>query len=616
MILCLVLASTLSATVKPALVVKVDLTDAPRRLFKAQLVVPAVPGPMELVYPKWLPGEHGPTGPVTDLVGLHFKAGARELPFEHDPEDMYAVKINVPSGVSEVQVDLQFASPPPESEGFSGGASATANLAVFSWNQVLLFPKGTAAAQLEVKASLQLPAKWKWASAMLETKGAPGVVTFAPVSLEMLVDSPVLTGQFLNVSALGSNHGAPVSIAIAAETSSEAQLKPEQLEMLKRLVNEEAALFGARHFERYVFLLALSDSVAHFGLEHHQSSDNRLPGRTLLDKELGYSLGSLLAHESVHSWNGKYRRPVGLATPDFQAPMRGELLWIYEGLTQYLGHVLTARCGAWDPQMARDMWALTAENQRNQKGRNWRSVEDTAVAAQMLYPARSDWAALRRRVDFYDEGNLIWLEVDARLREKSKGTKSIDDFVKVFHGGTSGPAVVMPYTLDDVIAALNTVVEFDWKTLLTSRVRAVGGDAPLAGLELAGFRLGYSSKPTESHQAWQHSRKRVDLRSSLGLLVNAESLAVVDVTPQKSADRAKVGPAMKVVGVNGRKATAERLLQAVDDSKTQRPVLLLENAETLQTATLEYDQGLKYPQLEAIEGKTDLLKEIIKAKTK
>ncbi len=602
----------------PPISVAVDLAEAPRRLLHAELTFPAAAGPMTLVYPKWLPGEHAPSGPLTDLTDVTFRAGGKVLPWTRDAEDLHAFTIEVPAGVTEVKASLTLISPPPNVEAFSSGTSTSANLAVLSWNQLMLAPKGAAAAATQYAPSLKLPSGWKWASALTPTTSSAGSVKFNAVSMETLVDSPVLTGAFLEVTSLGNLLGAPVSIAVAAETAAESKLGPIDTAALKRLVAEEAALYGARHFDRYVFLLTASDDVPSFGLEHHQSSDNRLGGQVLVDRELATaSLVPLLAHESTHSWNGKFRRPRGLATPDYQTPMHSELLWVYEGLTEYLGHVLAGRSGAWDFATARDSLALTAQRQRDHRGRTWRPLEDTATAAQLLYAARRDWSGLRRSVDFYDEGDLIWLEVDATLREVSKGTKSIDDFVQAFHGAPSSSPMVKPYDLEDVVAALNAVVPYDWKALLASRVKGVTTDAPVQGLEKAGWKLAYTSKQPALLKTAEKENKSIDLSASIGLQLDAEHFAVTDVMPGSAADKAGLAPAMKLVAINSRKITAERLLAAVEQTKSGGAlVLLVENAETFKSYPLEYKEGLRYPTLERIAGKPDLLEAIYQAHVK
>ena len=591
--------------------IAVDLREAPRRLLKAHLVIPVRPGPLALVYPKWIPGEHGPTGPVVDLGGLVFKAGGAQLSWERDPVDLYKVRVVIPAGASELGVDLQFYGPPPGSAGFSGGASSDPAIAILSWNQVVLYPEGADPRALQVAPSLVLPQGWKLATA-LEVKGEDaGATSFAPVSLEQLIDSTVLAGAHLVRVPVGDFHGAKVFVDLAAETEAELRFTQAQKAEWEALVREEAALFGARHFNHYDFLLTLSDSVAHFGLEHHQSSDDRVAGRALLDRELEItSIGHLLAHESVHSWNGKYRRPAGLATADYQQPMQGQLLWVYEGLTQYLGSLLTGRMGAWNLQTSLDYYALIADQLRNTGGRAWRPLQDTATAAQLLYAARGDWSLTRRGVDFYSEGDLVWMEADAFIREATKGEKSLDDFCRLFHGGKDTAPEVVPYTLADVTAALGKIAPNDWQAFFAARFQGPTRDAPLAGLERAGWKLEYLPVKSDYQRATEKSGQRLDESSTIGVYLDDDKDrgVILDLVPGRAADLAGLGPRMKIEGVNGRRYTPERLATAIAETARGTPLtLLVENAETFLTFQLDYRDGLRYPHLARIEGRPDLL---------
>jgi predicted metalloprotease with PDZ domain len=603
---------------KKPMLVEVDLTDAPRRLFHAHLVLPATAGPMTLVFPKWIPGEHEPSGPVVDVAGLVFRAGGSVLRWRRDDVDMFAIHLEVPAGATELDVTLDQLSPPPGLEGFSAGASATANLALLSWNQVVFYPSGSEPRNFPVVASVKLPAGWTFSTA-LTPLSRPGTdasrISFAPVSLSRLVDSPVLAGAHLREVPLGTADGAPHFLTLAAETAADIELLPQQKAAFEKLVAEAHALFGAHHYDSYRFLTTLSDSVAHFGLEHHQSSDDRLSGRSLVDAELFLASGSLWSHEYSHSWNGKYRRPAGLSPQYYQEPMKDELLWVYEGLTEYLGNVLAARSGLAPGTTGRDLIALEAEDMQQHRGRVWRPLEDTAVEASLLYNARPDWEAWRRGVDFYSEGTLLWLEVDTLIREKSKGTRSLDDFCKRFHGGKSGPPDLRPYTFDDVVAGLNDVLAFDWRGLLQKRLSSLAPDAPLQGLEAAGWKLAYGREPSAMQKAQDRRRKHLDLRASIGVFIDPKDGALVDVVPDSPAFRAGLGPAMHVVAVNGRKFTEEGLRAAVARTTTERLELLVENAETFRTYQLEYTGGARYPYLERIAGRPDLLSAILAPRT-
>ncbi|HEX8070694.1 MAG TPA: hypothetical protein VF546_12130 [Pyrinomonadaceae bacterium] len=589
----------------------VDATEAPRRVLHARETFKVEPGPLTLYYPAWIPGEHGPTGPITDLVNLRFTAGRQSVPWERDQADMFAFQLNVPPGVRELEATFDFLFT-TNTQGFSSGASASAQLAVISWNQILLYPMGRPAADITFAPSIRLPAGWKFDTALDVAREARGAVEFQPVPLPTLVDAPLLTGAYFRVFPLAT---APVrhQLAVAADSAAALDIMPAQLNGFRRLVGEAQALFGAHHYRHYDFLLTLSDQVASFGLEHHESSDDRLPERTMVDELTAKNAAGLLPHEFVHSWNGKYRRPAGLVNDTFQQPMRTELLWVYEGLTEYLGVVLTARSGLWTEGDTRENLAWLAAYLDKRGGRGWRSLSDTATAAQLLYNAPGAWANARRSVDFYDEGTLVWLDADARIRQQTNGQKSLDDFCQLFHGGASGGPALKTYTFDEVVAALNQIAPGDWAGFLTTRVRAVAPRAPLGGLEASGWRLVYNDTPNEYVKAQEAINKGVELGFSLGLRLNSSG-QIRDTVPDTPADAAGLSPGMKLVAVNGRRYSPEVLHDAIRAAKTDRdPVeLLVENADYFRTYKLDYHGGERYPHLERIAGRPDLLADILR----
>ena len=606
-VLALLLILAGSAAAAPAMRVAVDASEAPRHLLHTRLIIPARPGPLTLVYPKWIPGEHAPSGPLSGMAGLRITARGQALPWRRDAEDMFAFHVEVPAGASELEVSFDHTQAPGGN--FSASGSASAQLAVVSWNQVVLYPKGARPGELAVSASLTPPAGWKHASALPEVRGAARI-DFAPASLETLVDSPVLLGQNLRTVALGGAH----FLHVAADSTAALGFGDDIVERYRRLVAEAHALFGAHHYRAYHFLLSLSEYVAHFGHEHHESSDNRQRERVFLDDALRVTGAGLLPHEYVHSWNGKFRRPAGLATPDFQAPMKGDLLWIYEGLTQYLGEVLTARSGLRSIEQEREAIALTAAALDVAPGRTWRPLADTAVAAQILYGGPSEWRSWRRGVDFYPESELIWLEADALIRGKSGGQRSLDDFCRAFHGKTSGPPAVEPYTLDDVVGALNAVAANDWGAFFRARIDAPTKRAPLGGLEAAGWRLVYQETPTGFFKQGEQAAKVVNLSFSLGLLLKDDG-TVLDAIPGAPAARAGVAPGMKVIAVNGRRFNPDVVKDAVRATKQRADLeLLVENGEYFRAYRLGYRGGARYPMLERIAGKGDVLGEILKGR--
>lgn len=591
-----------------------DAREAPRRLLHARLRIPAKPGPLTLCYPKWIQGEHQPSGPIADLAGLKMRASGRELPWTRDEVDLFTFRCDVPEGADAVEVSLDYLAPGAKDEHATGGAM-TPRLAVLNWYLVLLYPQGRPVREQQVRADLTLPQGWKASTPLPVARREDGRLEFEPVSLETLVDSTVLCGAHLKEVRLGSGKAPEHFLVLACDSEEGLELSDELKAQYERLVAEAGALFGARHYRSYRFLVAMSDQLQDTAIEHHECSDNRVPERFLVDDSYRKLwTGWILPHEYVHSWNGKYRRPAGLATPDFQQPLRTRMLWVYEGLTQYLGFVLTARCGLYTAEVSHENLATIADWAKNPAGRDWRSLEDTTVAAPFLYGARSGWASRRRGTDFYDEGALLWLDVDTLIREKSEGRKSLDDFCRAFFGGHGGPPEVKPYSFEELFAALDAVVAHDWKAFLEGRVKATGV-TPLGGLTRSGWKVIYRDKPGEMLKAREAEDKIVDLTASVGLALKEDG-TVVDVIARKAADRAGVSPGMKLLGVGDRRWSTERLRAAIAATRSGKPLrLLFENGEFFRTFTLDYADGEKYPALERIADAPDRLEEIFRPRT-
>ena len=594
----------------------VDATDAPRKILHAEETMAVTPGAQTLVYPKWIPGEHGPTGPIDDLTGLVFTANGQQIPWRRDDVDMFAFHITVPAAATELKIKLDFLATAAAS-GFSAGASTSASLAMISWNTVLLYPDGAKASEVMVEPAARLPQSWQYGTALTKTGGGSYDPSFQAVSLEQLVDSPLLTGRYFREWPLAPEVTPKHYLDVVADGPEDLEIKPELLAGFNNLVRETGALYKSRHYNSYHFLMTLSDQVAHFGLEHHQSSDDRIPEKSFLDPNLELLTGGLLPHEFTHSWNGKYRRPAGLATLNYQAPMKGDLLWVYEGLTEYLGDVLTARSGIWTPEQYRDALALSAATLDTRPGRTWRDLEDTAVAAQILYEASDSWDNWRRNVDYYAEGELIWLEADTVIRKQTKGKKSLNDFCARFHGlgGTTDPKVV-PYTFDDIVENLNAVATYDWAGFLHDRLTTKQDHAPLGGLTNSGWRIAYGEKPTGYADASE--RGGVNAWWSLGLKIG-DGGKVTDVLLGSAADRAGFGPGMEIVAVNGRAYQDDLLKRAIDQAKegpTQQnksPIeFIVSNTSYFKVLKVDYHGGQRYPYLEPIKGQKDVLGEILK----
>ncbi len=594
----------------------IDAREAPRKLLHARVEIPVGPGPLTLHYPKWIPGEHGPTGPVTNLAGIVMEADGETLTWRRDPLDPFSISLTVPEGVDRLTVTLDFLA--IDGGQYSAGASTTPALAVVSWNQLLLYPAGTPADELTVQPRLVVPEGWKTATALRATSRENDRITFAPVSLTMLIDSPVLVARHLRRELL-VEAPVPYTLHVAADGPAALAFGDDVVEGHRRLVREALALFGAPHHRRYEFLVTLSDHVRSFGLEHHASSDNRLPERTWITPDLLVRRAGLLPHELVHSWNGKYRRPAGMIAPDYQRPLDTRLLWVYEGLTSYLGAVLTARSGLRTPEQFREDLAATASRMAHRAGRRWRPLADTAAAASTLFGSPSAWQSWRRSVDFYPEGVLLWLEVDTLIRERSGGRRSLDDFCRAFFGPPAGPAEVRGYTFDDLVAALTAVEPFDWRAFFGERVERVRPEPPLAGLEQSGWRLVHTGEPN----VFTADRRRPGVEPGLSLTATVGASIsgtgrIGDVVPGSPADRAGLVPGMTIYAVNGRRFSRDRMLDALrggDGGEGTRLALVVEQKEFVETRTLVVPDGARWPHLERIEDRPDLLSAIVAPRT-
>lgn len=604
------------AAAPPHITLALDATDAPRKILHAQLTIPATAGTLTLYYPKWIPGEHAPSGPVIDLAGLKFTGNGQFLKWRRALDDNWTINVEVPAGVQEVHASLDYLSPASEGPAlFTAGASATAKMTVISWNQVLLYPKGWTSDQITYSASVRFPSGWKFGTALPLASQTGDEARFAPVSLYTLVDSPIIAGEYLKIVPLNEGKKPAVEMDIAADSATALDAPQEVWDQYANLVKQASALFGATHYSDYHFLLSLSDHVAHFGLEHHESNDSRTEERTLVDPQIRIVHASLLPHEYVHSWNGKYRRPADLTTPDYQQTMKDDLLWVYEGLTEYLGEILPARSGMWTPEQFRDELARIAAQLDHRPGRTWRNLQDTADAASMLYYARHDWDSWRRDVDYYDEDELTWLWVDSIIRQQSHGQKSIDDFCRLFHGAPSTAPMVKTYTFDDVVNALNQIAPYDWRGFWADRLTSNRPGAPLGGIEGSGWKLVYDGYRSEMMRAWEEDHQTINASFSIGLIIKSDG-EIQDTIEGMAAAQAGIGPGMKIVAVNGRRFMGQVFRDALNAGKngSQPLQLLIENTDYFKTFNLNYHGGEQYPHLVRDESRPDLLSDIIRAR--
>jgi len=604
LILALLVCSGSAASAQ-AIKLSVDATQAARNILHTKFTIPVRPGPLTLFYPKWIPGEHSPTGPINDLVGLKLSANGKPIAWQRDQVEMFAFHCEVPQGVNELDVSFDDVSQPE--------TTASAKLARIKWNRLLLYPRELNSDAIQVRASVLLPAGWKFASALPVLSENKDGFQFKEVSLTELVDSPAIIGENFRRFALTST-GIMHEIDAVADTPAALEMKPETLTGLKNLVQEAYALFGARHYRSYKFLVSFSDHGGSEGLEHHESSEDGVGEKALVDELELIDFADLMGHEYAHSWNGKYRRPAGLTTPDFEQPMKGDLLWVYEGLTEYLGRVLPARSGLWTADDFHEAMAAVAAEFETQSGRQWRPLVDTAVAVQFTYPSPRAWMNYRRRVDYYDEGSLVWLDADVLIRQRSNGKLSLNDFCRRFHGGSDTAPLVKTYTFDDVVNTLNEVIPYDWRSFLTERIYQVAPHAPLAGITSGGWKLVYTDKPNTLVRLGDHARKSVDLMYSIGAMFKEDG-GVMDVNPNLEAAKAGLAPGMKIITVNGRPWSTDVLHEAIAAAKSSTtPIeLVVENGSFTGAYKLNYHGGERYPHLERDPTKPDLLGEVIKS---
>jgi len=575
----------------------VDARDVERHIYRVRQTIPVAPGPVTLLYPQWLPGNHAPTGRVDKLAGLVIKSNGQALPWTRDPVQVYAYHVNAPQGASTLDVEFQFLSP---GMGDEGRVVMTPEMLNLQWNQVVLYPAGHYASQITIEPSVQLPEGWQFASALEIASGGGDAATFKPVSLEMLVDSPMFAGRYFERVMLDEKNAKPVALNIVADSAEMLKYKPEHIEFHRELVRQADRLFGPRHYNHYDFLLALTARMGGIGLEHHQSSENGTVTNYFTEWDKSVDARSLLPHEYVHSWNGKFRRPADLWTPNYNVPMRDSLLWVYEGQTQYWGHVLSARSGIWTKDNALEALAMTAATYELQRvGRLWRPLQDTVNDPIIAMRRPAPYRGWQRSEDYYSEGLLVWLDADTLIRELSKGRRSLDDFARNFFGIDDGGSITaVTYTFEDVVAALNAVQPHDWAAFLRDRLDKVGAGAPLDGLERGGYRLAFTETPTEYFKNAESRRRITDLTYSLGLVLNRDA-RIVDVVWNSPAFDAELTVGTQIMAVNNLAYDADRLKKAVTAAKDGGALeMIVKNGDHFRTVKLLYRDGLRYPRLE------------------
>jgi predicted metalloprotease with PDZ domain len=598
-------ASASGQSQKPPIQITADLSDAPRKLFHAEVDLPVTEGPLTVITPKWIPGDHRPTGPVDGITGVVFTAKGQTLPWRRDDVDLYEFHLTIPAGVSTLHAHLDAIVL----------TNVSPKLAYLEWDKLMLYPANVPVRDIPIQPSVIVPAGWGIGTALTPIgRGANpvpawgGATHFAVTNVEQLEDSPILTGQYFQEFALAPEISPKHYMDVASDIAEDSNLRPEALAEITNLVREADALYRSHHYNQYHFLLSLSDTAGGVGLEHGQSSENGIGEKAFSDEDHQLGDADLLAHEFTHSWNGKYRRPIGLYQTDFATAQQGALLWVYEGMTQYLGNVLAARSGLRSQTEYRDVLASSAANLDYMPGREWRSTEDTAVAASILRDGNPAWSNWKRGQDYYDEGELVWLDADTQIRKMTNNQKSLDDFQRIFlgKGGNTGPLIV-PYTFDELVRDLNEVAPYDWGTFLHDRVDKINPHADLAGIERGGYKLVYTDKPNASELVITANAGPdatvVNTWYSIGLRVGAEN-TIKDVRWNGPADNAKIVPGSKIIAVNGQVFSPDVLRAAIREAKGKsEPIRLIVQLDNfVSIADIDYHDGERYPVLQRIEG--------------
>jgi predicted metalloprotease with PDZ domain len=572
----------------------VDATDVTRHIFRVRETIPVESGALTLLYPKWVPGTHAPAGRIDDFAGLAIHADGQRLEWLRDTVDVYAFHLNVPAGATSLDLEFQFLSASDENQ---GRIVTTPQMLNLQWHSVVLYPAGYFVRQITVEPSVRLPDNWQFATALEIASTSGPVTTFKPVSLETLVDSPMFAGRYAKRVDLDASGPAPVRLNVFADRPDLLEAKPEQLDAHRALVTQAYRLFNSHHYDRYDFLLALSDRLGGIGLEHHRSSENGTAPTYFTEWDKNPDTRELMPHEFTHSWNGKFRRPADLWTANFNVPMRDSLLWVYEGQTQYWGYVLAARSGLVTKEQALDALAYTAAIFQHRPGREWKALQDTTndpiIASRRPIP----WRSWQRMEDYYLEGELMWLDADTLIRELSNGQKSLDDFARAFFGIDDGQWVPVTYTFDDVVNGLNAVQPHDWAAFLRARLDRHDGP-PFDGLARGGYTLTYSDTASDYLKKLEARRKFADFTFSLGFIVGREN-KLADVLWGGRAQAAGLTVGTQLVAVNGEAYDKDRLTAIVEAAKTDNAPIefIVKNGDRYSTVRIDYHDGLRYPHL-------------------
>ena len=633
------LITTFASAQKAPIRITADLSDVARHIYHSEVDIPVTAGPLTLTTPKWIPGTHRPTPIIDSITGVVFTANGEKLPWRRDDVDMFEYHLTIPKGVTTLHAHLDLINP----------GRQTTKLAALEWEGLLLYPAHIPVKDIAIEPSVRVPDGWQVGSALTKTntrieindfampsipspnmKTSEKVVTvhFAVTNVEQLEDSPVITGLYYHQFPLAPEVTPRHYIDVVSDEPEDSNLRPALLAQLANLVRETGAMYRSRHYNEYHLLLTLTDATTGQGLEHGQSSDNGVGEKGFADDANQLGNSDLLAHEFTHSWNGKYRRPAKLYQPDFATPQQGELLWVYEGMTQYLGNVLAARSGLKSQAQYRDILAASAANLDYKTGREWRSTEDTAIASSILRGGTQSYSSWKRGQDYYQEGELLWLDADTLIRKLTDNKKSLNDFEPLFlgKGGNTGPLIV-PYDRAELITELNQVVPYDWTKFLHERIDLPNPHADLSGIEQGGYKLVYTDKPSASERMMTAAGSRraagINVWYSLGLRIGSEppggpANTITDVRWNSPAFKAGIAPGQKIFAVNNSTFSAEALRSAIRAAKAgTEPIHLILTTDTfVSTANIDYHEGERYPTLQRVEGTPAYLDDITTPLTK
>jgi predicted metalloprotease with PDZ domain len=591
------------------IVLRVDASNTAQQIFRVQESIPVHPGKLTLLYPQWVPGNHGPSGPLNQLAGLRLTVDGKPLDWLRDTVNVYAFHVEVPAGATTLEAEYQYLSPV---EANQGRTTMTGDILGVQWHAMALYPAGYRTRAITVQPNLKLPAGWQYGTALETAQRTGDEVAFKPLDLETLVDSPLFAGRYFRRFDLAPGARVPVHLDVVADTAEALEARPEQIELHRAMVKQAIRLFDSQHYAHYDFLFALSDEFGAIGREHHQSSENGLKTGYFTDWAKNEGERGLLPHEFAHSWNGKFRRPAGQDVPDFNTPLQNSLLWVYEGQTQYWGEVLSARSGLIKPEHMRDLFAAMAARYDMVQGRSWRAVQDTTNDPIINGRRPQPWNNWQRAEDYYSEGALIWLDVDTKIREMSDEHRSLNDFARRFFRVDDGVSVARHYTFDDVVQALNAVQPYDWAGFLRTRLDGHGPGAPLDGLTRAGWKLVYTDKPTDFLKMQEELGKWANFQYSLGFSVGPDG-RIEALRWEGPAFRAGLSGNTTLLAVNGRAYKADLLRAAITAAKDgKQPIeLLVRKGNLYHTIALDYRDGLRYPRLERISGTPDRLSAIL-----